>query len=81
MSHCYFFSAKFSAQYIKARSANTAKSAALSLGHAILEESFDLDDRFCDDDDNDDDDDDDDDDLETSWQKKKLFSNLFNIQK
>ena len=66
MSHCQFFSAKFSAQYIKARSANTAKSAALSLGHAILEESFDLDDRFCDDDD-------DDDDLETSWQKKKII--------
>ena len=41
-----------------------------------MEESFDLDDRFCDDDD-----DDDDDDLETSWQKQKLFSNLFNIQK
>ena len=40
-----------------------------------MEESFDLDDRFCDDDD------DDDDDLETSWQKQKLFSNLFNIQK
>ena len=42
-----------------------------------MEESFDLDGRFCDDDD----DDDDDDDLETSWQKQKLFSNLINIQK
>ena len=61
----------------KVRSTDIRKSAALSLHHAILEESFVLDDKFCDDDD-----------LETSWKKKKISdkfmtfsSTLFNIKK
>ena len=61
----------------KVRSTDIRKSAALSLHHAILEESFVLDDKLCDDDD-----------LETSWKKKKnsdkfmtFFSTLFNIKK
>ena len=53
------------------------KECTLSLGHAILEESFDLDDKFCVADD-----------LETSWKKTKIsdkfiafFSPLLNIKK
>ena len=44
------FSSKLSAQDMvqKVRSTDIITSAALSLRHAILEESFDLDDKFCD---------------------------------
>ena len=73
------FSSKLSAQDMvqKVRSTDIIISAALSLCHAMLEESFDLDDKFCNADD-----------LEKSWKKTKMsdkfmtfFSSLFNIKK
>ena len=72
------FSTKPSAQVIvqKVGSTDIIKSAALSLPHTILEESFDYDDKFCDADD-----------LERSWKKTKIsdklmtfFSTLFIIK-
>ena len=61
------FSTKPSAQVIvqKVESTDIIKSAAVSLRHTILKQSFDLDDKFCDNND-----------LERSWKKQKFPINL-----